>query len=165
MKIHGPGLKVNFKPSEEELLQAYAFGEAFRDRLLNKDSHVASLANLEHDKSTTKGDGSIKQWRCVVCNEVFEGVEPPDICPACGASSEQFEEYIIEKVTFQSDSDESFIIIGNGAAGLSAAEAIRERNPNASIEMISSESHLTYYRPMLSDYLSDSHDEDVFFLT
>jgi len=164
MKIHGPGFKVNFKPSAEELQKAFTFGEAFRDRLLNKDSHVASLANLEHDKSQSKGDGSIKQWRCVVCNEVFEGVEPPDICPACGASSEQFEEYIIETVTFQSDSDETFIIIGNGAAGLSAAEAIRERNPNASIDIISAENHLTYYRPMLSDYLSDSHDKDVFFL-
>lgn len=164
MRLHEPGLKVNFKPSNEELKMALHFGESFRDKLLDKEAHVASLATKEHETKQSLGDGTLKKWRCVVCNEVFEGVEPPDICPACGASSEQFEEYIQDEITFQSDTNETILIIGNGAAGISAAEAIRLRNKNATVEIISAENCMTYYRPMLSDFLSDSHDLEVFYL-
>lgn len=30
-------------------------------------------------------------WRCVVCGYVHAGPEPPDSCPVCGASSDEFE--------------------------------------------------------------------------
>lgn len=36
MNILSPGLKINFKPSYEELLSAYKFGESFADKMLNK---------------------------------------------------------------------------------------------------------------------------------
>lgn len=29
-------------------------------------------------------------WKCQVCNFVFEGPQPPDRCPKCGAPKEQF---------------------------------------------------------------------------
>lgn len=29
-------------------------------------------------------------WRCNVCGLIFEGPEPPDKCPKCGAPKEQF---------------------------------------------------------------------------
>ena len=32
-------------------------------------------------------------WRCSVCGYIHRGPEPPDLCPVCGASSEEFEAY------------------------------------------------------------------------
>jgi len=46
------------------------------------------------------------------------------------------------------------IIIGNGAAGASAAEAIISKDQTHSITMITDENTYFYYRPMLSEYLS-----------
>lgn len=40
-----------------------------------------------------------------------------------------------------------YVIIGNGAAGLSAAEIIRQRDPQGRITIITNESHLFYSRP------------------
>lgn len=34
----------------------------------------------------------MKQWRCDVCNHVFEGDAPPDKCPVCNVGSEHFTE-------------------------------------------------------------------------
>ena len=30
-------------------------------------------------------------WRCLVCGYVWDGEEPPDKCPKCGAPKEKFE--------------------------------------------------------------------------
>ena len=43
-----------------------------------------------------------------------------------------------------------YLILGSGAAGHYAAEAIRERDPRGSILMLTEESTPTYKRPMLS---------------
>lgn len=48
----------------------------------------------------------------------------------------------------------TFIIIGNGAAGFYAADAIRQKDSKAYITMISDESYYSYYRPSLSEYLT-----------
>ncbi len=48
----------------------------------------------------------------------------------------------------------AYVIIGNSAAGLSAAEALRERDPGEEIVIISKENHLPYYRFMLGNYLA-----------
>jgi len=106
----------------------------------------------------------VKKWICIVCNEVFEGVNPPEECPACGATSEQFEEYYADVVTFNSDFDGTVLIIGNCAAGVSAAEAIRIRNKKVNISLISDEKESGYYRPMLSPYISNTHDKNTFYL-
>jgi len=34
----------------------------------------------------------MKKWRCKICGYVHEGDTPPDECPICGASKDQFEE-------------------------------------------------------------------------
>lgn len=34
----------------------------------------------------------MKKWRCIICDYIHEGPEPPDICPECGAGRENFEE-------------------------------------------------------------------------
>ncbi|AJA47158.1 flavo-diiron protein FprA2 [Clostridium pasteurianum DSM 525 = ATCC 6013] len=140
-----PGLKVNFKPSEEDFISAYKFGESFGEKI---KEHLNKSAK-------TKKKSSTKKWKCLVCGVIFDGSKPPEICPVCGAGQDQFIEVKSENVTFASDNREKFLIIGNGAAGFYAAEAIRNRNKVSEIEIISSEKYRTYYRPELSDYLSE----------
>lgn len=46
------------------------------------------------------------------------------------------------------------VIIGNGIAGISAAETLRELDPRAPITIVGAEEHLPYSRPMISLVLS-----------
>ncbi len=57
-----------------------------------------------------------------------------------------------------------FAIIGSGIAGLSAAEAIRQRQPDASIALIAEESHHFYSRPGLAYLLRGDVPEKQLFL-
>jgi rubrerythrin len=34
----------------------------------------------------------MKKWRCIICDYVHDGPEPPEVCPECGASKENFVE-------------------------------------------------------------------------
>jgi rubrerythrin len=34
----------------------------------------------------------MKKWRCLVCDYIHEGDEPPETCPVCGVGSDQFVE-------------------------------------------------------------------------
>jgi len=54
--------------------------------------------------------------------------------------------------------EESIVIIGNGIAGLSAAEAIRKNNRQIAITMISDEKYLTYYRLRLCEELANEQE-------
>lgn len=47
-----------------------------------------------------------------------------------------------------------YVIIGNGIAGLSAAEEARSRNPNAKITMVGNEELQTYYRASLTEWIT-----------
>jgi len=47
-----------------------------------------------------------------------------------------------------------YLIIGNSAGGIGAAEAIREIDKNGSIAMISEEPYPAYSRPLISEYLA-----------
>lgn len=56
-----------------------------------------------------------------------------------------------------------YVIIGNGIAGLSAAETIRKNDENGKITIISAENYLTYYRVKLTHFISsDFKDKDLF---
>lgn len=33
----------------------------------------------------------MKKWRCTVCGYVYEGEEPPEVCPLCGVPADKFE--------------------------------------------------------------------------
>ncbi len=96
--------------------------------------------------------GKRKLVKCIVCGEIFDS--ELDICPVCGVGRDYFIPYDEEDVSFKKDTSETFVILGNGAAGVSAAEAIRERNGTCSIIMISKEGELSYNRPMLTKSLS-----------
>ena len=47
-----------------------------------------------------------------------------------------------------------YLIIGNGIAGLSATEEIRNRDESATILIVSDEKPSTYWRTRLSDLIS-----------
>ena len=63
---------------------------------------------------------------------------------------------------FTKDTQERFLIIGGGAAGYNAANAIRERNATASITLLTMEPELPYNRPMLTKaLLADFNDNQL----
>lgn len=155
MKMVTPGLKINFKPNEEELAQAFRYGESVAEKI--KEAQSKGIKPLRRS--------NVKIWKCIVCNEEFEGDVPPEICPACGADREQFVEVKKEEIEFKISKKEKYVIIGNGAAGYYAADAIRKRNSEAELQIISSEKVLTYYRPQLSDLLVEDVNEKRFFLS
>jgi flavorubredoxin/NADPH-dependent 2,4-dienoyl-CoA reductase/sulfur reductase-like enzyme len=137
-----PGYRVNFKPSERNLEDAFNLGMDFARAVLEK-----------------KQDQSQTRWRCLVCGHIHVGSEPPDICPACGVGPENFVREGIED-EFINDTEERFVIIGGGIAALSAAQALRKRNRTAKIIMLSEEGSRPYYRPALSDLLSEDLPEN-----
>lgn len=138
MKVYLEGYKCRFKPSETQLSEAFDFGYGFGSSV---------LAGKVVEKKR-KSAGTI--WKCLVCGELVEGEEPPAACPVCGVGPEQFVEVETEMVTFKSEKNEKFIIIGNGGAGTTACDEIRKRNPMAKITMISRENVIGYNRPMLT---------------
>lgn len=155
LKLMTPGLKVNFKPSEEDFTSAFKFGESFAEKVkehLNKGVKTAI-------KSTSK------MWRCVVCGFEIEGASPPEVCVVCGAGKDAFIEVALETITYKEESTQNYVIIGNGAAGYHAADAIRKRNKNSSINMISAEKYISYFKPQLSDYLSKSIPDNQFYIS
>jgi flavorubredoxin/NADPH-dependent 2,4-dienoyl-CoA reductase/sulfur reductase-like enzyme/rubredoxin len=155
MKLVTPGLKINFKPNEDELLQAYKFGESVAEKI--KENVSKGAKNLRKS--------NLKIWRCIVCGEEFESEKAPEICPACGATQDQFIEVKKEEIAFKQNKKEKYLIIGNGIAGYYAADSIRKRNAEADIHMLSSEKVLTYYRPQLSDYISKDIPDKRFFVS
>lgn len=54
----------------------------------------------------------------------------------------------------------SFLIVGNGIAGVTAAETLRTEAPEATIGVISDDAHPVYFRPALKDFLAGRIVED-----
>lgn len=135
MRVPDEGFRVKFKPGEVDRIDAYEYGYNFGCLILEKEN-------------PRKKKGPRKLVKCLVCGEIFDS--SLDTCPVCGVGREYFVEVEEEETSYRCDTDEIYLIIGNGIAGLSAAEAIRERNRTASIVMISQEEYDTYNRPMLT---------------
>jgi NAD(P)H-nitrite reductase large subunit len=57
-----------------------------------------------------------------------------------------------------------YVIVGSGIAGLSAAEAIREQEPRATITLVSEEAHNFYSRPGLAYLLRGDVPEKQLFV-
>ena len=128
------GFRVRFKPSEADLIDAYDFGYNFGCTL--------------QDKENERKSGRSRLVKCLVCGAIFDS--SIDICPVCGVGREHFVPVEEEENTFSRDTKDFYLILGNGAAGISAAEAIRQRDKTGSITMISNEIYSTYNRPMLT---------------
>ncbi|WP_297130621.1 FAD-dependent oxidoreductase [Terrisporobacter sp.] len=129
------GFRVKFKPGKKDMKDAYEYVYNFGCVLLDK----------ENPKKKPKNANLVK---CVVCGEVFDS--SLDICPVCGVGKENFVPVYEDEVKFSKNTEEIFLILGNGVAGLSAAKAIRERNKTCSIVMVTNENALSYNRPMLT---------------
>ncbi|MCI8349947.1 MAG: FAD-dependent oxidoreductase [Oscillospiraceae bacterium] len=139
------GFRVRFKPDDNQLTDAYEFGYQFGCTLLGK----------ENDR---KQAGKRKVLKCLVCGAILE--EGTQICPVCGVGPENFVEVEESENAFVKDTEEIFLILGAGAAGVSAAEAIRQRNRTASIVLVSQEKALPYNRPMLTKNMFAGLDEE-----
>lgn len=153
MKVYGEGLKVKFKPNEAELQEAFEFGYNF-------GKSVVAGKILEPEKPVLKET----KWKCVVCGAIVPGIAPPAVCPVCGVGPEQFIEVEEFENVYRDDRDESYVIVGNGAAGTTACEEIRKRNALAKIELISAEDHIGYNRPMLTKGILSEIDTLNFFI-
>ena len=140
-----PGFKVNFKPTEGDLEKAFNFGLEYGKALLEK-----GLPQSE------------RKWRCVICGHIHQGEAPPAVCPACGVGAENFVPSQSEE-EFTKDTKEKFVIVGGGIAAQAAAKALRERNRTATIDLLTEEDTLPYYRPILTDLLAaDAKEDDLF---
>lgn len=141
-----PGLKVNFKPSMREEELAFTMGMEFGKAVIAQKQDVSKM-----------------RWRCVICGYEHEGAEPPEVCPACGVGKENFVPVNPED-EFVNDTGRKFVIIGSGIGALTAAENIRKRDRSATITMLTDEKYLPYYRPALSDLLSEDLPEERLYI-
>ena len=135
MKV-SDGFRVRFKPSEADLVSAYEYGYQFGCTVLEK----------EPVKPKKKGARSLV--KCLVCGEIFDS--SLEICPVCGVGKENFVPVEAEETGFVNNTEEYYVILGNGAAGFNAAKAIRERDKTGVVIMISNEPYPAYNRPMLT---------------
>ena len=129
------GLRIKFKPSDNDLSEAYDYGYNFGCILQNKENPKTKSAKRTLVK-------------CLVCGEIFDS--SLDICPVCGVGKENFITVEVDENEYKKNTNEIYLILGNGAAGISAATAIRERNETCSIVIASNEAVLGYNRPMLT---------------
>lgn len=129
------GLRVKFKPSDGDLSEAYDYGYNFGCIVQNKENPKTKSAKRTLVK-------------CLVCGEIFDS--SLEICPVCGVGKENFITVEIDENDYKKNTNEIYLVLGNGAAGISAATAIRERNETCAIVLVSNESVLGYNRPMLT---------------
>ena len=154
------GFTVRFKPSVTELQSSFEYGKNFGKYVLEKKVPPRIIDDYDNISSINPS-GEIKKWRCLVCGEVFEGVLPPKVCPACGVGQELFEAVEeIKNIEIITESEKNIVILGSGAAAISAAENVRLSAPNSNITIITNEIFYPYYRPSLSEALSTEFSEE-----
>lgn len=139
------GFRVRFKPDENQLQDAFDYGFNFGCLLQEKEN-------------PKKKKGARTLVKCLVCGAVFDS--SIDICPVCGVGPENFVEVEAEENEFSNDTKNFYIILGNGAAGHYAAEAIRKRDRTGTITMISNEPYRTYNRPTLTKSIMAGLNEE-----
>jgi nitrite reductase (NADH) large subunit len=109
-------------------------------------------------------ENQFKTWVCSMCGYIHYGPEPPDECPVCGADRDQFTLSVEDEMPASTETPSvtvrKAVVIGAGIAGVSAAEAIRKSASQADITLISSETHLPYYRLNLTRYLAGEINAD-----
>lgn len=138
MRVPDNGFRVRFKPSENDLKDAYEYGFNFGCTLLEKEN-------------PKKQKGKTTLVKCLVCGEIFDS--SLEVCPVCGVGKENFVPVESEETGYRKDTQNLYAVLGNGAAGLNAAKAIRERDKTGSIYIISNEEYPAYNRPMLTKSL------------
>jgi flavorubredoxin/NADPH-dependent 2,4-dienoyl-CoA reductase/sulfur reductase-like enzyme len=150
----GEGLRVRFKPSPAQLEEARAFGIAFVRKLVGGQKAKTEPAAKSDQEPPIKLALESPLLRCRVCGATFPA--GTTVCPICGVGPDQFEPNLANPQNpktasaFRRDTDERFLIIGAGVAGVSAAEALRARNATAAIVLLGEEEAPPYRRIALS---------------
>ena len=137
------GFTVRFKPSEVQLLDAYEYGYNF--------------GCLLQEKENPKKSGRSTLVKCLVCGAIFDS--SLSVCPVCGVGEENFVPAEENTQEFHRDTNNFYVILGNGAAGFHAASEIRKRDRTGSVIMISNEPYVSYHRPMLTKSILADLDE------
>lgn len=130
------GYQVRFRPDQADLVGAYEYGYRF-----------GCMVQEKTPEAPKKG-GAKKLVKCLVCGEIFDA--SLEICPVCGVGKEHFVPVEEEDSGYRRDTESSYVILGNGAAGFYAAQEIRKRDRSGKIVMISNEPYISYNRPMLT---------------
>jgi len=128
------GFRVRFKPGGAELNDAYEYGYDFGCRLLKKDN--------------VRAKGVRQLVKCLVCGEIFDS--SLEVCPVCGVGRENFQAVDDGTLAEVKTSNDSYVIIGGGAAGFAAVKEIRRRDKTGKITWLSDEPYAPYSRPMLT---------------
>lgn len=97
----------------------------------------------------------------MICGYVAKGAAPPAVCPSCGAPFTAFERRQKSPedrlrgtpIAEPRPAGTRFVIIGNSAAGRSAARAIQAVSPGAAVTVLSAEPVAFYCRPLLPDLI------------
>jgi len=153
------GYRVRFRPSDEELEGAYLFGYNFGCVLLGKENDKLVAPTVAEATISAPAAPSKKRFvKCLVCGAIFE--EGPEKCPVCGVGSENFVYLEQPEDEVKKNSKETFVILGQGVAAVSAAEEIRKRNETAKIILVGEEKELPYNRPMLTKDFANSLDSE-----
>lgn len=108
------------------------------------------------------------RWICSVCGYVYRGSAPPTTCPSCGAPFTSFAQAGVGPQQRLSGMEIAqprppgfrYVIIGNSAAGRSAARAIAFLDPQGDIAVLSEEQVPIYARPLLPDFIAGYDRED-----
>ena len=184
-KTVGEGLKVRFKPNEDQLKTAHEFGVEFANVIEPAKKKAPTkkwkclicgavvegenppercpvcgvgpelFEELKEEVLEIKEEAKIYKWKCNVCGEIVEGTEPPERCPVCGVGPKYFVKVEEVEQVELSNDKENIVIIGASGAGMGAAVEIRKRNKVSDITILSKESVKGYFRPQLSKMLSD----------
>lgn len=136
------------KAPKEELVRCKVCGAVFEsDKERCPVCGVGPEYYVPVKKEEKKASGKRKLVKCLVCGEIFDA--SLDTCPVCGVGRDKFVEVEVEETAFRNDTQNTYVILGNGCAGVSAAQAIRERDKTGRILLISNEGP-AYQRPMLT---------------
>lgn len=111
------------KAPKEELVRCKVCGAVFEsDKERCPVCGVGPEYYVPVKKEEKKASGTRKLVKCLVCGEIFDS--SLDTCPVCGVGRDKFVEVEVEETAFRNDTQNTYVILGNGCAGVSAAQAI-----------------------------------------
>jgi len=127
-----------------------------------------------------------KVWECKLCGFIYDEAEglpsegiaagtawdaiPEDwICPVCGVAKTQFQMIEITREVAQTKQRteidthaDPIVIVGSGIAGYGIAREVRKHNPEQPVVIITCDGGESYYKPLLSNALSENkHADDL----
>jgi flavorubredoxin len=152
-KIPVAGLKVKFNPNEVDLKKAFDFGHEF-----------ASTIKIVNNNVYAKVINSNNRWKCIVCGEIFEQEECPEICDVCGAKKDQFEKLENDIIKEKKDTNKKIVVIGSGVSAINCVDEIRKRDKSCQIDIITEEKEYPYYRTKLTNMIYENYPENQLFL-